>query len=163
VSAHLTYDLHVLTARLDRAADRALQEEQNISYARFLALVAIADGAGSQRELADWLGVTEPSASRMTGVLTGAGLITAGPDPRGGNRRLLRLTAAGRASFQRGVDLLERRFADIVDRCGIPYGQYAAHTRLLIAALDDETERPHAREGGRRQELGAAVSTGAEA
>jgi DNA-binding MarR family transcriptional regulator len=142
MSTRLTYDLHLLTARLDRAADRALQAEQGISYSRFLALVAMARGAGSQRELATWLGVTEPSVSRMTGVLAEDGLITVDPVPRGGNRRLLQLTAKGQETFQRGAELLERRFAELVERCSIPYDEYAVYTRRLIDALDETGVAP---------------------
>lgn len=33
-------------------------------------------------------------------------------------------------------ELLEHRFADLVERSGVPYVDYARHTRLLMAALD---------------------------
>lgn len=134
---HLTVDLHALTARLDRSADRILQAELGLSYRRFVTLFVVGElGAASQRALADELGVSEPSVSRMTGVLVAAGLLAAGPDPSGGNRRRLSLTPDGAQVVQRCRELLESRFADLVDRSGVPYDDYARHTRMLMSALD---------------------------
>lgn len=133
----LTYDIHLLTARMDRAADRVLQEEHGLSYARFLVLLALSQGVSSQREIASWLAVSEPSVSRMMRVLSSAGLLAVTPDQRGGNRRVVRLTPQGEALFRQGAALLERLFADLLDQCGIPREEYAAHTRSLIDALDE--------------------------
>lgn len=135
---HLTFDLHVLTARMDRSADRQLTAEQGISYRRFLALLLVGElGTPTQRQLAERLGVTEPSVSRMVGLLAEAGLLELGPDPDGGNRRRLALTAEGRALVRRCRRLLERRFAALVRRSGVDYEEYAAQTRRLLEALDD--------------------------
>jgi DNA-binding MarR family transcriptional regulator len=139
VAGSLTFDLHVLTARLDRAADRILQAEVGLSYRRFLVLLLVGEGAPTQRVLAERLGVTEPSTSRMAGVLAGEGLLDVGPDPAGGNRRRLALTPAGRDRVEACTRVLEGRFADLVGRTGVPYDEYAEHTRRLAAALDDET------------------------
>jgi hypothetical protein len=40
---NLSFNLHVLTARLDRAADRILRAERNVSYSRFLALTLVGE------------------------------------------------------------------------------------------------------------------------
>src|SRR3954470_20647282 len=105
---NLSFHLHVLTARLDRAADRILRAEHNISYSRFLALTLVGElGASTQRALADHLGVTEPSVSRMTAVLAADGLLDVQPDPGGGRRRRLSLTDKGKqlvASVQHGFE-----------------------------------------------------------
>ncbi len=133
----LSFDLHVLTARLDRSADRILKAEHDLSFRRFRTLLLVGElGETTQRALADRLGVTEPSVSRMTGVLVGAGLLVAAPDPVGGNRRSLSLTDAGKQMVERCRDLLERRFADLVQRSTVSYADYARNTRLLIQALD---------------------------
>lgn len=124
---------------MDRAADRVLQEQEHgLSYARFLVLLALSRGASSQRTIGSWLGVSEPSVSRMTRVLASSGLVAVAPDPRGGNRRVVRLTERGEVTFRRGAALLEGRFADLLDQCGVPGEEYAAHTRALIAALDED-------------------------
>ena len=140
----LSFDLHALTARLDRAADRILQVEHNVSFRRFLALVTVGDlGSATQRGLAERLGVSEPSVSRMTGVLVEAGLLDAPTDPGGGNRRQLSLTPVGKQLVEQCRELLEERFADLVTRSGVPYDEYAHNTRLLLHALDASTNRAH--------------------
>jgi DNA-binding MarR family transcriptional regulator len=139
MTGSLTFDLHVLTARLDRAADRILRAEVDLSYRRFLALVLVGEGAPTQRALAERLGVTEPSTSRMVGVLAQEGLLDVGPDPVGGNRRRLALTPAGKDRVGACQRVLEGRFADLVVHSGVPYDEYAAYTRRLVAALENET------------------------
>ena len=133
----LTFQLHVLTARLDRAADRILRAELDLPYRRFLALLLVGEGVPTQRALAERLGVTEPSTSRMVGVLAEAGLLEVAPDPAGGNRRRLALTPVGQDRVRACRQLLEGRFADLVTRSGVPYDEYAAHTWRLVAALED--------------------------
>src|SRR4051812_43167565 len=84
VDRTLSFDLHALTARLDRAADRILRAGYDVSYRRFLALHLVGElPAPTQRALADALGVTEPSVSRMTGLLVASGHLEAGPAPGG--------------------------------------------------------------------------------
>ena len=135
--------MHALTARLDRAADRILRAERGVSYRRFLTLFTVGElGEPTQRALAERLGVSEPSVSRMTGVLVDAGLLEAPPDPAGGNRRQLTLTPVGKALVEKCRELLEHRFAALVERSGVSYAHYARDTRLLLRALDAS---PHPR------------------
>ena len=133
----LSFDLHALTTRLDRSADRILQAEFGLSYRRFLALLTVGElGAATQRALAERLGVSEPSVSRMAGVLSGIGLLDSRIDPAGGNRRRLTLTRAGQQVVESCRELLERRFAELVGRSGVSYTDYARDTTLLMEALD---------------------------
>ncbi len=133
----LSRTLHTLTVRLDRAADRMLRAEAGLSYSRFLTLYLVGRwGAGTQRSLAELLGVTEPSVSRMIPVLERSGLLEAGADPGGGNRRRLRLTEAGEQHVQRWGALLEERFAALVEASGVPYATYTEYTKRLLATLD---------------------------
>ena len=130
--------MHALTARLGRAADGILQSEQNVSYRRFLTLYAVREmGGTTQRDLARWIGVTEPSVSRMTGVLVEAGFLEARADRAGGNRRHLQLTTAGEELIARCGALLEDRFAALVESAGVSYDDYGASTRRLLVALSD--------------------------
>jgi DNA-binding MarR family transcriptional regulator len=137
VASSLSFTLHVLTARLDRAADRILQAEHGVSYRRFLALTLVGSlGASTQRALADGLGVTEASVSRMVGALAAAGLLDVQPSPAGGRGRQLRLTEQGRLLVAAAQQGLEERFAEIVERSGVPYDEYAQHTARLLATLE---------------------------
>lgn len=132
----LSRSLFALTARLNRAADNILQAEQNVSYRRFLTLHAVREmGGTTQRDLARWMGVTEPSVSRMTGVLVEAGLLEARVDRAGGNRRHLQLTTEGEELIARCGALLEDRFAALVAAAGVSYDDYGASTRRLLATL----------------------------
>src|SRR6516225_8434309 len=127
----LSFELHKLTARLDRAADEILRREQEISYPRFLALFAVRRTNGSQRDLARWLGQTEPSTSRMVNVLANDGLLEVTRLKGGGNRRQVRLTVSGARLVERCARLLDRRFEDMLRRSGVPYDSYQRHTRRL--------------------------------
>jgi DNA-binding MarR family transcriptional regulator len=133
----LSRSLHKLTARLDRAADAFLRAEAGVSYARFLALYLVgSEGADTQRALADRLGVTEPSVSRMVRVLAEAGLLESMPDPLGGNRNRLRLTANGEQLVARWGRDLEERLARLLKTAGVPYRTYLTHTTRLLGALE---------------------------
>lgn len=137
----LSFDLHALTARLDRSADRILQAEYGLSYRRFRTLLIVGRlGAATQRAVAEELGVSEPSASRMTGVLVGTGLLDALPDPAGGNRRRLSLTVEGKEVVEACRALLERRFAGLVERSGVSYAEYARDTQRLLDALNESAK-----------------------
>jgi DNA-binding MarR family transcriptional regulator len=140
VSDSLSYDLHKLTARLDRAADRILQEREGISYSRFLTLFAVSNGAANQRALAVWLGQSEPSTSRMVGVLASERLLDARRIPGGGNSRRLQLTSAGAELVERGSRLLEGRFAELLERSGVSQRSYQRQTRRLLGQLDADAQ-----------------------
>jgi DNA-binding MarR family transcriptional regulator len=141
----LSRTLHALTARLDRAADAVLRAEAGLSYSRFLALFMVRSlGADTQRALAEGLGVSEPSVSRMTRVLSEEGLLRVVADPAGGNRRQLRLTSAGEQLVKRWGGELEKRFAGLVEDAGVPYRTYAEYTRRLLEQLDALESTPRA-------------------
>lgn len=133
--------LHALAARADRAADRLLSAEYGISYRRFLALYAVsAAGISTQRAVAERLGVTEPSVSRMVHTLIGEGLLAVDGDSAGGNRRSLQLTAAGAQVAAECGQLLESRFADLVETAGVSYGDYRHNTVRLLEALGGDVK-----------------------
>ena len=135
----LSRSLHKLTARLDRAADAILPAEAGMSYSRFLALDMVgSEGADTQRALAERLGVSEPSVSRMVRVLADGGWLQTLPDPAGGNRNRLRLTPSGEQLVQRWGAELEERLAALLETAGVPYRTYRTHTMRLLAALDGQ-------------------------
>jgi len=138
-SRDLSRSLHKLTARLDRAADAVLRAETGVSYSRFLALYMVgSEGADTQRALAERLGVSEPSVSRMVRVLADSGWLQTVPDPAGGNRNQLRLTATGERLVKRWGADLEERLAALLETAGVPYRTYLTHTKHLLAALDGQ-------------------------
>jgi DNA-binding MarR family transcriptional regulator len=132
----LSHELHILAAKLDTAAEGLLRREAGVSYARFLALFAVRETDGSQRDMARWLSLTEPSASRMVSALVNEGLLSATRVTGQGNRRHLRLTDDGAQLVERCSDMLESRFQDLVRRSGVPLETYRRDTRRLITQLD---------------------------
>jgi DNA-binding MarR family transcriptional regulator len=139
---NLGMELHTLLARLERAGDRILRATQGLSYRRFLVLVMVDElGASTQRALADGLGVTEPSVSRMVAALADTGLLDAVADPAGGNRRRIALTDAGRDLVRRGTADLAERLAAAVEAAGVPFDTYYAHTRALNDVLSRNYDR----------------------
>ncbi|MEX5717440.1 MarR family winged helix-turn-helix transcriptional regulator [Geodermatophilus maliterrae] len=108
-----------------------------MSYRRFRALHTVgASGSTTQRALADRLGLTEPSVSRMAAVLVDEGLPAADAAATGGNRRRLELTPAGEELVDRCRDALEGRLVALVESSGVPYEEHPRHTRQLLAALE---------------------------
>jgi DNA-binding MarR family transcriptional regulator len=144
----LSYELHKLTARLDRAADALLRDQADVSYSRFLALFAVTQGAETQRELSRWLGQSEPSTSRMVGILAKAGWLDVSQAPGSGNRRKLRLTESGSRLVASCAQLLETRFSELVARSGVMYGPFQQSTRRLLAQLDEDGKPARAGRGG---------------
>ncbi|MGI8712219.1 MAG: MarR family winged helix-turn-helix transcriptional regulator [Solirubrobacteraceae bacterium] len=137
----LSRSLHRVTARLDRAADVFLRAQAGVSYPRFLALYMVgAEGAVTQRALAQRLGVSEPSVSRLVRVLAQDGWLLAASKPGGGHRNRLRLTAAGDQLVQRWGGELEERFEALLETAGVPYRAYRAHTHRLLATLESRAD-----------------------
>jgi DNA-binding MarR family transcriptional regulator len=132
--------LHALTARLDREADRILRTGQGISYSRFLLLWAVGELDGpTQRAMAEWLGLTEQSVSRMTALLASDGLLVVDDDPGGGNRRRLVLTHAGGEVVVRCGTLLEHKVDELVAKAGLSYDAFRRDTANLLAVLEEPT------------------------
>jgi DNA-binding MarR family transcriptional regulator len=132
----LSYELYKLTARLDRVADGLLREAAGLSYARFLALFAVRECGGTQRDMARWLGLSEPSTSRMVRVLADDGLLEVKTLAGQGNRRQVQLTAKGDELIDRCGELLEARFEAFVKVCGVDYRTYQDQTRRLLDKLE---------------------------
>lgn len=136
----LSYEIHKLAARLDRSADRLLRDHVGVSYPRFLALFALTHGAENQRALSIWLGQSEPSTSRMVGVLSNLGWLDVGRIPGTGNSHRLMLTESGGELVAECARLLEHRFSELVASAGVPYEQYQHSTRRLLAELVEDQE-----------------------
>jgi DNA-binding MarR family transcriptional regulator len=137
-SGRLSFALHVLTARMDAAADVILRERCAISYGDFLTLFAVdllVDP--TQRDLAGWLRSSEASLSRQLPSLAASGWLEVRTMPGRGHRRLVVLTPDGLSLVRRGRRLLERRFAEVVGSAGVDYATYAAETAAVLAVLEE--------------------------
>jgi len=132
----LSRSLHALVATLDRAADRILGTDFDISYSQFLTLYAVSvlDG-GTQREIAAWLGTTESAVSRSVRGLAVDGLASIGPSASGGHRRSVEVTSRGHHLVTSAGTHLERRLADVLAAADVGYEDYAVMTGRLLAAV----------------------------
>lgn len=133
----LSRGLHALVGTLDRVADRILRAEYDIGYAQFLMLYAVGElGGGTQRELAAWLGATEPPVSRSLRALAEEGFVTIAAASAGGHRRRVDLTTRGRRLVESGGSHLEQRLAAMLAPSNVPYAQYSAMTDRLLTSLN---------------------------
>lgn len=128
--------LHVLVARLDRAADRILAEHAGLSYTRFLALLTIDRlGGATQRAIAEQLAVSDPSASRIVAGLAAEGLVEVVTVAGSGNRRTVTLTAEGRRVLADCAVVLEEAFSDLVKAAGLDVADIERPVQRLLGAL----------------------------
>ncbi|WP_338748053.1 MarR family winged helix-turn-helix transcriptional regulator [Janibacter alittae] len=133
----LAYDLHVLVRTLDRSAETRLAPF-GISYARYLAMVIVADHEGlTQRDLATALGQSEPTASRTASALAEAGWLEAERIPGAGNRRVLTLTSAGHELLRRSGTALGSAFDEVARAVGHDPDALAADVRRMTAIIED--------------------------
>jgi DNA-binding MarR family transcriptional regulator len=127
----------VLVSRLDRNADRILRAELDLTYPRFLLLLALRRiGAVTQRALADELGVTEPTVSRSLAALAERGLLTVEAVAGQGHRRSVTLTAAGRTLVDKCSERLESAFDVLVSAAGVTATELDRLTERLLDTLD---------------------------
>jgi DNA-binding MarR family transcriptional regulator len=99
-------------------------------------LLAVSQTHGSQRDVAQWLGQSEPSTSRMVAVLAEQGLLQISRVDGTGNRRCLRLTSSGAELVGLCGRLLDGRFEALVQRSGASYESLQRHTRRLLRELE---------------------------
>jgi DNA-binding MarR family transcriptional regulator len=127
---------------LDRSADRILRTELDVSYRRFLVLFMVGEcGNTTQRALAQRMELSEPSVSRMTGVLAQANLLEVSDDPAGGNRRQLSLTPSGERLVSQSRKRLARQFASLLRDSGVPKNEFTQYTHMLLSVLDAKSVR----------------------
>lgn len=132
----LSRGLHALVGTLDRLADRILRAEYDIGYAQFLMLYAVHQlGGGTQREVAAWLGATEPPVSRSLRALAAEGLVEITAASIGGHRRKVDLTPRGRELIESGGAHLEEKLAGILAESRVPYAEYSSMTDRLLESL----------------------------
>jgi DNA-binding MarR family transcriptional regulator len=116
-------------AEFFRAARRARGREarrpslNGISLAQFHLLRPLLEGARTNRQLAEAAGVSSPTATRMTDVLVGRGLVSRVEDPADRRSVLISLTGAGRTAVSAKDD------------------QYRALRERIAASLDPEERR----------------------
>ncbi|HLL30551.1 MAG TPA: MarR family transcriptional regulator [Allosphingosinicella sp.] len=105
-------------------------------------LLLEADGPLGVTEIAARLRLSHPLLIRLTGSLEEQGLIRAGRDAADGRRRLISLTAAGRAQaamVKRAVRVLDRAYGELMSEVGIDLMEGC--TRVERACLNMSFEK----------------------
>ncbi len=142
MGADLSRTLQQIAVRMDQAADRILRDAEGITYRRYRFLYAMDRlNVASQRDLARWMGLTEPSVSRMVRALVAEGWIESREVPGGGNRRQLELSASGRQLVRRCGRRLEGRFASLVADAEVPYEEFHDAAKRILEQLSERPER----------------------
>lgn len=132
----LSRGLHTLVSTLDRAADRILRDDHRIGYSQFLLLYAVREvGAGTQREVALWLGGTEGAVSRSLRALATQGLVQIRASAMPGHRKEVTLTPTGADLVELAGADLESRLAAVVADADVDYAVYSEQTSRLLASV----------------------------
>ena len=138
------YSLHKLVAALDRGADTLLRKKFDITYNRALFLVVVRDqGSMTQHELAVALGYSDPAVSAMLVELAKDGFVTSTPSPTHGRKRMVRLTAKGRALTDDVKSYLDKSFADVLMAANVDAAQYHELTERIYQTVVGKKEAAH--------------------
>jgi len=98
------YSVRKAAAILEREAEAAIAAELHISFGQFMVLSVIDAHPGPliQTAIAEHLGLTKATVSRLIDQGTRAGWIDVSPDPTSRRSRLINLTSGGEALVRRG-------------------------------------------------------------
>jgi DNA-binding MarR family transcriptional regulator len=128
--------LHRLVGELDRAADRLLRAHLDITFSRAIFLFTLQrHGTVTQHELAVALGYSDPAVSTMLRALRASGFVTTARSPEHGRKRLVSITAEGRAIVRKGRALLAADFGALMDSAGVNEERYSMLTTRILDAL----------------------------
>lgn len=128
--------IHQLNVEMNRAADRLLQAQVDLSYSRFNCLFHILElDSASQHTLAVAMGYSDPAISKMVNELCEDGLVKINLDPRHKRRKIVRLSTRGKKTADKCLELLDECFTDVVNQAGINETKYAEHTFALLQAM----------------------------
>jgi DNA-binding MarR family transcriptional regulator len=132
-AAELALALYVAIGRIVRNLRQEAPNSQ-VGPGGFGVLVAL-DQQGPLRAgaLADAVGVTAPSMTRIVNALENDGLVTRGPDPADGRAQVVAMTAAGRSLLESGREL---RLATLRRRLDELPAQERARLGGALAALE---------------------------
>lgn len=129
------FALHAAVFLLDQSAD-AILPPLDLTYRRYVVLLTVERlGDATQRAIAAELGVTEPAMSRVIRSLEAEGLVDTGTVQGNGNRRSVRLTAAGQQRVDHASDALESAFAGLLTSAGLTAADVLAVTDPIIRTL----------------------------
>ncbi len=141
-----TYRLHLLHKVTDLESQRAYIEHTGLSIGDGRCLSAVgAFGPLSVNDLARAANLTKGQASRSAQYLVEQGLVRKDDDAKDGRGVVLALTPSGRKSWQKVIDLVERRNQQI-------FGCLDDEDLATLSRLLDRLNAHAADEGGTEEE-----------
>jgi DNA-binding MarR family transcriptional regulator len=116
---------------LDHDRRDAVAAALDLSFARVRALLKLADGPATLRELARLLSTDPPYTTLIVDALEQRGFVVRTPDPRDRRAKLVTLTESGAAAAAHAARLLDEPPAALRD---LPVEDVAALARILASA-----------------------------
>lgn len=135
-NSYVSFELHHLVTLLDKYADLYLKEHFNISYSRFLVLVAIAElQSTTQHDIAQKIFVGDAVVSRMLPSLVDMDLVTVSIDPHHRRKSIVQLTATGESVVHKSSKALEHEFLALADGSGVDVAQLRSSIGAMMRVL----------------------------
>ena len=107
-----------------------------VSYRQFYLLSAMATlGPSTQRELADYVGHSDPAISRMLTTLLAAGYVTSATGPADRRVKTVQLTGSGAELAARADEFLGRQLSELLNRHDIDEAAITTSVTALRDAL----------------------------
>jgi len=106
------YNVRKAATIMERGAEAILNAKLHISFGQFMVLSVVDAHPGplNQTAIADHLGLTKGTVSRLIDAGAQAGWIVVAPDPASRRSRLISLSPSGERLVRRGDALLEQSF-----------------------------------------------------
>lgn len=107
--------LHKVTFLLDRITDSTLQKGMGLSFSHFLILMALGRRTLSQRDIAEFHGITEAAVSRQIELLRKKGFLDRQTDATNRRKHVIVLTRRGELQLAKALTLLQKKFDTVMN------------------------------------------------
>jgi len=136
----LTSKMHEIIIWMDRYADALLKDQYDITYSWFhLLIVLLQNEPINQRQLAKFMGHTEPAISRLLPKLIERGYISSSIDPNHKRINILSLTNEGRDLVMRANENLDAEFSEFIKASNINIETYEKLTDKISESISGVT------------------------
>ncbi|MFZ0530552.1 MAG: MarR family transcriptional regulator [Propionicimonas sp.] len=135
MTQRLTATLHELVFAMDAYADRVLTRRFGVDRNLLAFLSPLAATTLDVTRLAEFLNLTKAAVSKRVPVLERQGWVAVSSDPGHGRRVMVSLTPQGSTLVSEAGELLNRRFAALLDTETIDADRLNEQLHALISAV----------------------------
>jgi len=130
------YNVRKAATIMERSAEAVLSAELHISFGQFMVLSVVDAHPGplNQTAIADHLGLTKGTVSRLIDAGAKAGWIVVAPDPSSRRSRLISLSPSGEQLVRQGDALLEQSL--LTQTATMDEADVAAATSTLQSVIE---------------------------